>query len=125
MPKPIQAPAAEPIDLLENLGDFITLTDQGEEQVRPSSPPELSRSMRRMAELAEDADFERSSANLHSPNGITSFLFESARYYTMFLFLTAAAAGLGISLFLKSWLRDKPQWSRPISYRQRLRDDDE
>ena len=35
--KPVQAPEAEPIELVRNLGEFPTATDQGEEQTYPSS----------------------------------------------------------------------------------------
>ena len=35
--KPVQAPEAEPIELVRNLGEFPTPTDQGEEQTYPSS----------------------------------------------------------------------------------------
>jgi hypothetical protein len=35
--KPVQAPEAEPIELVRNLGEFPTPTDQGEEQTCPSS----------------------------------------------------------------------------------------
>lgn len=39
MLKPIQEPQAEPIEAVENLGEFPTLTDQGEEQSYPTSHP--------------------------------------------------------------------------------------
>jgi hypothetical protein len=42
MLKPVQAPEAEPIELVRNLGDFPTLTDQGEEQTKEQTYPSSS-----------------------------------------------------------------------------------
>jgi hypothetical protein len=36
MLKPVQEPIPEPAELMENLGEFPTLTDQGDEQTYPS-----------------------------------------------------------------------------------------
>jgi hypothetical protein len=110
MLKPIQAPAAEPIAVIQSLGEFPTLTDQREVQAYPSSRLELTASPR--AEVAgivcgEDGESERLSSSLDAPNTIMRSASELTRYWTVLLFLTAAAAGLALSLSLRSWLRDK------------------